>query len=300
MGAGVVVGKGQEPELSLAFPVGGPLATLRPEAAALEALVTRVPDDAPLLVFVDCLVLLVILARWGQEDLWPDAAEIKHFDIFEPCLRRLRCRRAITRLVKVKSHSGVLMNERADALAELGCAGEEEPHWPGPRKLDPLRLSPRDHVRTAFAPFPDSFVSDKQLVRRASEGTERAAAQARGTIFSREMLQDPVNCSVILTTIPSQPDSLVRLWMQTACGQYPTMTRLHRMYPNKFRSANCTWCGAGVPETLCHFLSVCTRFHDARTAARNRAWQCTVTELKRATLPGWQYFVETTIGTQDY
>ena len=296
MGAGVVVGKGQEPELSLAFPVGGPLATLRPEAAALEALVARVPDDAPLLVFVDCLVLLVILARWGQEDFWPDAAEIKHFDIIEPCLRRLRCRRAITRLVKVKSHSGVLMNERADALAELGCAGEEEPHWPGPRKLDPLRLSPRDHVRTAFAPFPDSFVSDKQLVRRASEGTERAAAQARGTIFSREMLQDPVNCSVILTTIPSQPDSLVRLWMQTACGQYPTMARLHRMYPNKFRSANCTWCGAGVPETLCHFLSVCTRFHDARTAAHNRAWQCTVTDLKRATLPGWQFFVETTIG----
>ena len=65
MGAGRVVGRGQMPEFSLACPVGGPLATFRPEAAALEALVAWVPDDAPLLVFVDCLVLLAILARWG-------------------------------------------------------------------------------------------------------------------------------------------------------------------------------------------------------------------------------------------
>ena len=56
------------------------MATLRPEAAALEALVARVPDDVLLFVFAGCLVLLVILARWGQEDFWPDADEIKHFE----------------------------------------------------------------------------------------------------------------------------------------------------------------------------------------------------------------------------
>ena len=296
MGAGVVVGRGQVPELSLAFPVGGPLATLRPEAAALEALVAQVPDDVPLLVFVDCLVLLAILARWGQEDFWPDAEEIKHFDIIEACLRRLRSRRAVTRLVKVKSHSGILMNERADDLADQGCASEDEPRWPGPRKLDPLQLCPRDFVRAAYAPFPDNFVSDKQLVKRASEGVERAAAQARGTAFSRELLQDPVNCNAILTTISAQPDSLVRLWMQAVCGLYPTMARLHRILPSKFRSANCTWCGANVPETLCHFVSVCPKFHHARTAAHNRTWQTIVTDLKRSTLPSWQFFVESTIG----
>ena len=103
MGAGLVVGtgRGQVPELSLAFPVGEPLVTLWPEAAALEALVAKVPDDVPLLVLVDCLVLIVILARWGQEDIWPDADEIKHFDIIEVCLRRLRSRRAVTCLVRV-------------------------------------------------------------------------------------------------------------------------------------------------------------------------------------------------------
>ena len=255
-----------------------------------------VPDDVPLLVFVDCLVLLAILARWGQEDFWPDADEIKHFDIIEACLRRLRCRSAVTRLVKVKSHSGILMNERADDLADQGCASEDEPRWPGPRKLDPLQLCPRESIRTGYAPFPDCFVCDKQLVRRASEGTEWVAAQTRNTTFSREMLQDPANCSAILMTIPSQPDSMVRLWMQAVSGLYPTMARLHRIFPNKFRSANCTWCGANVPETLCHFVSVCTRFHDARTAAHNRAWQNIVVDLKRVMLPSWKFFVETTAG----
>ena len=105
-----------------------------------------------------------------------------------------------------------------------------------------------------------------------------------------------MNCSAILTAIPSQPDSLVRLWMQVVCGLYPTMARLHRILPNKFRSANCSWCGANVPETLCHFVSVCPRFHDARTAAHNRTWQVIIADLKRIMLPGWRLFVETSIG----
>lgn len=295
MGAGVVVGKDLIPELSLAFPVGGPLASLRAEAAALDALVTRVPDDRPLLVFVDCLVLLSILAHWGQEDFWPDMDEIKHFDIIEPCLRRLRRRRATTRLVKVKSHSGILMNERADALADIGCASDDEPSWPGPRKSDPLQLCPRDSIRKAYAPFPDRFVCDKQLIKRASEGVERDAGRARGTIFSREILQDPVNCHAILSAISSQPDSLVRLWMQTVSGLYPTMARLHRILPGKFRSATCTWCNANVPETLCHFASTCTKFHHARTEAHNRAWQIIAGDLRRAAPPGWRFHIETAV-----
>jgi len=295
MGAGVVVGKGRVPDFNMSFPVGGPLATLRSEAAALEALMAWAADDVPLLVFVDCLALLAILARWGQEDFWPDNTEIKHFDIIESCLHRLRSRRAATLLVKVKSHSGILMNERADALADLGCSSEDEPRWPAHWKLDPLRLSPRDSIRTAYAPFPDRRVCDKQLVRRASEGVEKATALARGTIFAKEMLQDPANCAPILAAIPSQPDSTVRLWIQVVCGLYPTMARLHRVFPAKFHSANCQWCGANVPETLCHFVSVCSKFHHARTAAHNRAWQTIVKDLKRSVLPGWQFFIETTI-----
>jgi hypothetical protein len=117
MGAGVTVGGNPVPDLNLSFPVGGPLSSLRPEAAAVHEVVSIVPDDSPLLIFIDCLVLLVILARWGQEDFWPDPEDIKHFDIIVPCIQLLRKRTAVTKFVKVKSHSGILLNERADDLA---------------------------------------------------------------------------------------------------------------------------------------------------------------------------------------
>ena len=71
MGAGVVVGAGRQPEVNISFPVGGPLSSLRAEAASLDGLLDAVANDQPLLVFTDCLVLLVILHRWGQPDFGP-------------------------------------------------------------------------------------------------------------------------------------------------------------------------------------------------------------------------------------
>jgi len=170
MGAGVVVGLGPQPVESSSFPVGKPLASLRAEAAGLARLLDLVAQDQPLLIFTDCLSMLMILLRWGRLDFWPDPEDIKHFDVLGSCLRKLRCRSGPTRLVKVKSHSGLLMNERADALAEHGRLSEEPPLWPGPRKLDPLFLKVRPGVRKIIGCLPDDNVPDKLLIRRAVEG----------------------------------------------------------------------------------------------------------------------------------
>ena len=56
----------------------------------------------------------------GLSRLWPDPEDIKHFNVIGSCLQKLRKMTGRTRLVKVKSHSGLLMNDRADALAEQG------------------------------------------------------------------------------------------------------------------------------------------------------------------------------------
>ena len=74
----------------------------------MHELVSTVPDGSPLLIFIDCLVLLVVLTRWGQGDFWPDPEDIKHFDIIEQCIQLLRKRTAVTKFVMVKSHSGIL------------------------------------------------------------------------------------------------------------------------------------------------------------------------------------------------
>ena len=138
MGAGFVVGVGPQPDDSCFFPVGGPLASLRAEAAGLDGLLDRVEPDRPLLVLTDCLILLMLLLRWGRVDFWPDPEDVKHFDVIGSCLQKLRKRTGRTRLVKVKSHSGLLMNDRADALAEQGRVSEEPSRWPAPRKSHQL------------------------------------------------------------------------------------------------------------------------------------------------------------------
>ena len=72
MGAGFALGGDPEPILTF---VGGPLATTRAEAASLLQLLQKVrtPNghNVNLLIFVDCLVVLDILSKWGHADFYP-------------------------------------------------------------------------------------------------------------------------------------------------------------------------------------------------------------------------------------
>ena len=52
--------------------------------------------------------------------------EIVHFDVLVPLLAELRAWPGTVLLVKIKSHAGCLLNERADALADLGAASDDE------------------------------------------------------------------------------------------------------------------------------------------------------------------------------
>jgi ribonuclease HI len=94
MGSGYVTGTEREPESSFSACVGGPLSTLRAEAASLLQLLIdlRGSSSTPLLVFVDCLVLLDILKRWGQASFHPHPTDVVHFDIIFSLLDELRRR----------------------------------------------------------------------------------------------------------------------------------------------------------------------------------------------------------------
>ena len=87
MGAGYVTGTARETETSFSASVGGPLSTLRAEGASLLQLLLDLSDGSstPLLVFVDCLVLLDILQRWGQVSFHPHPADVVHFDVISLC-----------------------------------------------------------------------------------------------------------------------------------------------------------------------------------------------------------------------
>ncbi len=124
MSAGLenVVGADPVPVEMLSVRVGGPLYTLRAEAADLLQLLTCLSEkqQGQLLVFIDSLVLLDILHKLGKASINPLPNDILYFDVIFPLLNVLRQWQYPVRLVKVKSHTGCLMNERADEQAELG------------------------------------------------------------------------------------------------------------------------------------------------------------------------------------
>ena len=99
--------------------VGGPPSSLRAEAAALYLLLLETPPSCQLTVLMDSLGLLQTLQRWGRLDFSPLPEVQKHLDIICPILELLAARTATTTFVRVKSHSGVPLNEAADVLADM-------------------------------------------------------------------------------------------------------------------------------------------------------------------------------------
>ena len=106
---------GSTVSLPFSAPVGGPLVTLLAEAVGLLYLLRRAKSHferaIPLLVFIDCMVLLQILQKsdfWPdpRSDFWPDPRDIMHIDIIFPLLQELHQWNASLKLVKVKSHAG--------------------------------------------------------------------------------------------------------------------------------------------------------------------------------------------------
>jgi hypothetical protein len=71
--------------------VGGSLSSLQAEAAGLLQLLCRLHEThpAPLLVFVDSLMLLNLLQHWGKANFKPDSNDALHFDVIMPLLEAL-------------------------------------------------------------------------------------------------------------------------------------------------------------------------------------------------------------------
>ncbi len=71
MSAGYVLGAEPQPIISFFARVGGPLASTRAEAASLLQLLRdvrqRYSNRVHLLIFVDCLVVLDIIRKWGAQ-----------------------------------------------------------------------------------------------------------------------------------------------------------------------------------------------------------------------------------------
>ena len=140
-------------------------------------------------------MLLDILLKWGRSDFQPQPREIVHFDVQVPLLAELLSWPGTVLLVKVKSHAGCLLNERADALADLGAASDEEQIFPGPSKYGTLwlcaRASWRDRVRSEQLHhiIPRDSTPNKSILKQVSAVNLFRAMAKRDTHFVRHLFR---------------------------------------------------------------------------------------------------------------
>ena len=275
MGAAYVLGTDRAPTMFFLARVGGPLASARAEAASLLQLLQdvrrRYGHHVQLLIFVDCLVVLDILRKWGRSDFHPNPKEIIHFTVIRPLLDELRQWTGNITLLKVKSHTGCLLNERADELAELGRTADGPEICPGPQKYGSFWLSMRPETRRLAEecgkPLPRDSAPNRSLLEKVAVSNTLRAVRKRNTIFVTDLFYHKEGSTVPRLVQRCTP-SEYRVWLKCMTGIYPVQGYLKRI--GKAQSSSCPHCADGTPESLTHFACVCPKFREARTSAHNQ------------------------------
>ena len=158
--------------------VGGPSSSLQAETAVLYLLLLETPPSLRLTVLMDSLGLLQTLQRWGRLDFSPRPEIQKHYDIIFQILELLAESTATTTLVKVKSHSGVPLNEAANVLADAGTESLEI-------LCEPDRAGTRLHAFTASG---DPVPNLNTFLKEGRHSSLRAAICAKDGFLSKGYL----------------------------------------------------------------------------------------------------------------
>ena len=298
MGAAYVLGADPDPILTFFARVGGPLASARAEAASLLQLLkdvrTRDGHHVHLLIIVDCLVILDILRKWGRSDFHPGPKEIIHFSVVRPLIEELRQWTGNITLLKVKSHTGCLLNERADELAELGRTAEGPEICPGPQKYGSFWLRVRPETRRLAEQcgkqLPRDSAPNHSLLARVAASSALRAVRMRSTIFVTDLF-DRKEGSTVSKLVRRCTPSEYRVWVKCMTKTYPTQMYLKCI--GKADSPLCPHCSDGVPESLTHFACVCPKFREARTSAHNQVRDVVTSFLDSTLGPEWTMFEET-------
>ena len=298
MGAAYVLGAGPDPIAIFFASVGGPLASARAEAASLLQLLRDVRGryglHVHLLIFVDCLVILDILRKWGRSEFHPDPKEIIHFTVIYPLIEELRQWTGNITLLKVKSHTGCLLNERADELAELGRTAEGPEICPGPQKYGSLWLRVRPEIRGFAAEcgktLPRDSAPNRSILEKVAGSNVLRAVRKRTTVFVSDLF-DREEGSTVSKVIWHCTPSEYRVWLKCMTGIYPVQVYLKRI--GKAQSPICPHCCSGTIESLTHFACVCPKFREARTSAHNQVRDVITSFLESALDTEWTLFEET-------
>ena len=214
--------------------------------------------------------------------------------MIRPLIDELRKWAGNITLLKVKSHTGCLLNERADELAELGRTAEGPEICPGPQKYGSFWLRVRPETRrlaeACGKPLPRDSAPNQSLLEKVAVSHALRAVRQRSTVFVTDLF-DRKEGNTVSKLIRRCTPSEYRVWLKCMTGTYPVQTYLKRI--GKAQSPICPHCDERAPESLTHFACVCPKFREARTSAHNKVRNVVTSFLNSTLGPEWTMFEET-------
>ena len=271
MGAAYASRNSEMPARSVA--VYGSPSSARPEMTAINMACQDCPTDTDLTVLTDSLSCMQMLKSLQRRDfpLWLYRHPIRQ--LLKQTVRAINARAAagaVTRLIKVKSHRGELLNEAADSMAATAA------------ELDPCRPLDLDPEAVYFyhkgAPVEwDSQLRDHLVQVAADVNLQRIGREQRRRDGSVAPAHIPLSTAWLLR--PDQGRSTLggvlgsmkitprkRRILQSIAGTYPSNAVLFKW--KRTNSPACLLCG-GASETLAHIQCRCPALKEARIRAHH-------------------------------
>lgn len=299
MGAAFISAGERIPARSVA--VFGPASSTRPELTGISLALECCPLTENLTIMTDSLDSLTSLFNLRRADFPLSLHRHPARQLLTHAVKLLNARHAagvITRLVKVKAHSGDPLNEAADALASAAAVADAEPGV-GELHLDP-------DATHFYLPGHDAPVAWDTRVRQVL--TQVAATQAATKLLRLRRRRDgtevppPITTSWMMRTDQGRQvlgaalhtmrtDAAKRRVLQTLAGAYPGNALLCTW---KLRaSGSCDLCGCPA-ETQAHIQCVCPALKRARIAAHHNLAGMTFDYIATRG-QGWKVYRELTL-----
>ena len=293
MGGGVAFRRDTPNQTDQFVRVNGHVSTLVAEGAAVSVLLAIAPVDQPLTILTDSANVMFAMQHCSRKELQRDFSNHTDEQLIQNLAKAQAARTAPTHWVKVKSHTSVELNERADRLAG------EAPFAPDnfcrffSSQADPNFMSFHSRnaegaeVQATSQELKDHFIQ----IRNAKLKSTRAELKLMYEGVGRHFLHDIVWAESGAFTVC---DKTRKQMLQCLTNTFPVQKRLYVM--GKVKNATCPFCTKNVDETLYHWQQLCPNFADARTKVHNDVWQEVYSLLKTHMSDTWQCCMETPMG----
>jgi hypothetical protein len=231
----------------------------------------------------------------SRKELWADFSCHTDAEMLEALATAQANRTGPTQWVKIKAHTSVEINERADRLATNA--------WKDPPIAQVTQVSFQAQEDPDLMQFyktgaqSDEVATWKEISNHILQLRAKLVLQNQTKIARK--LTAPGTGRQLLSAILWQTgqytvsEKITKRMLQCLTNTFPTQSKLQQW--GKTSEAKCPFCPATV-ETLFHWQQECPQFHDARSKAHNTIWEAVFDAIRTNLCEDYDWYKETTIG----